>query len=156
MSIVSKGLLIIAIFQLLHSGFSSYEFHQILKNISSTNDHMNNAAIESLSLPKDIVYEAISASILFALSMFFSLEKPEYLPIRNIDGSEKKLKPLKGDYLKEIALNKSTNTDNLIGAITTGEISYTPSFINIHEKRRIVKQWILENENEVSETKKEK
>lgn len=61
---------------------------------------------------------------------------------------------IKGEYLQDISLSKATDVDNLIGSNPTGEVSYTPNFIDIHEKRKSVKQWIAKNPT--NEGKKQK
>ncbi|AJP39439.1 ER membrane protein complex subunit 5 [Saccharomyces cerevisiae] len=132
MSFVSKLLYTVSALVLFHSGFSSYEFHHLLKLNS-----LNNAQGAISKLPKDIMYETYAGLILFVLAVFTSFEKLQYLPIESNDGKIIS----QGNYLKEIALNKATNVDNLIGSNPNGEIIFTPSFVDVHMKRKICREW---------------
>lgn len=93
-------------------------------------------------MPKDIKYETYAGLVLFVLAVFTSFEKLQYLPIESNDG----MIISEGNYLKEIALNKATNVDNLIGSNPNGEIVFTPSFVDVHAKRKLSREWASNNE----------
>ncbi|KOG98863.1 ER membrane protein complex subunit 5 [Saccharomyces pastorianus] len=137
MTLVSKLLYAVSTLVLLHSGFSSYEFHHLLKLKS-----LNNAQTVIHELPKDIKYETYAGLLLFVLAVFTSFKKLQYLPIESNDG----MIISEGNYLKEIALNKATNVDNLIGSNPNGEIVFTPSFVDVHAKRKLSREWASNNE----------
>ena len=79
MSFVSKLLYAVATLVLFHSGFSSYEFHHLLKLNS-----LNNTQGVISELPKDIKYETYAGLLLFVLAVFTSFEKLQYLPIEKM------------------------------------------------------------------------
>lgn len=131
MGLVSKLLLILSIVLLGHSCFSTYEFHQLVTSSTSK------AKLgQSIPLPKDILYETIAALIIFVLGSFLSFEKLSYLPLV---GPKKLL--TQGQYLQDIEMSKATNVDNLIGSDPAGAVNYTPSFVDIIEKRSQAKEW---------------
>lgn len=129
MGLVSKSLYAVSLLQLLHAGFSSYEFHQVMKKHNRV----------GAQLPQDIKFEGLCAIIIFTLGVFLSFEVLQYYPLR---GEEKPLGPKQ--YLLDIKLNKSSNIDNLVGVDPNGEVSYTPSFVDIKEKREQVQKWLNE------------
>ncbi|QLQ80538.1 hypothetical protein HG537_0D05390 [Torulaspora globosa] len=130
MGLISKLLLIVSIVLIGHSGFSSYEFHQIVKSSK------NGASESSIQIPKDILYETITGLVIFVLSSFFSFEKLSYLPLL---GPKKLL--TQGQYLLDIEMSKATNVDNLIGSDPAGAVNFTPNFVDIIAKRTQVKEW---------------
>ncbi|SMN21147.1 similar to Saccharomyces cerevisiae YIL027C KRE27 Member of a transmembrane complex required for efficient folding of proteins in the ER [Maudiozyma saulgeensis] len=135
MSFLSKAIQYIAIIVILHSGFSSYEFHQTAKQLSL--DSISNV----IALPIDIKYEAIAGLLLFIISVFVSFEKIEYYSLRRQEGHS--IETLsQGQYLKYITLNKATDRDNMINSDPTGDVSYTPNMVHIHEKRKQMRDWI--------------
>ncbi|KAM3162525.1 Emc5 [Lachancea thermotolerans] len=132
MPLVSKTLLVLAIFQLLHSGFSSHEFLTIKKRLVT----QSNLDVAHLQLPKDVQLEAMSGVILLILSVFMSFSKLCYLSLGG------KLKVLRvNEYLKEINMNKATSDKNLAGCNPYGEMCYTPNLVDVHAKREQVAQW---------------
>ncbi|CAB4255741.1 similar to Saccharomyces cerevisiae YIL027C KRE27 Member of a transmembrane complex required for efficient folding of proteins in the ER [Maudiozyma barnettii] len=140
MSLISKILQFIAIIIILHSGFSSYEFNQTSKHLSQ-NDILN-----SIVLPIDIKYEAIAGLLLFIISVFVSFEKIEYYSLRRQEGHS--IETLsQGQYLKYITLNKATDRDNMINSDPTGDVSYTPNMVHIHEKRKLMRDWIQKQQD---------
>ncbi|QLL32279.1 hypothetical protein HG536_0C04480 [Torulaspora globosa] len=130
MGLISKLLLIVSIVLIGHSGFSSYEFHQIVKFSK------NGASESSIRIPKDILYETIAGLVIFVLSSFLSFEKLSYLPLL---GPKKLL--TQGQYLLDIEMSKATNVDNLIGSDPAGAVNFTPNFVDIIAKRSQVKEW---------------
>lgn len=134
MSIISKVLQTFSLLQLLHAGFSSYEFNQIVKKGVST----------STKLPLDIKFEVVCALVLFALGSLLSFETLQYYPVRG----EKKIVGPK-QYLADIKLNKATNIDNLVGCDPNGEVSYTPSFVDVKAKRDEVQKWMNETQKKL-------
>lgn len=136
MGLTSKLLFLLSIVLLSHSGFSSYEFHQSLKN--ATRESSSSAL--SIQLPKDIVYETVLGLLIYVLSSFLGFEKLNYYPLL---GPRKLL--TQGQYLQDIEMSKATNVDNLIGSDPAGAVDYTPNFVDIHEKRKQVKQWLADN-----------
>lgn len=131
MGLQSQLFFVLSIVLIGHSGFSSYEFHQLLKK--STTDTTPELPVQ---IPKDIVYEAIVGLIVFILSSFLSFEKLTYFPLV---GPKKLL--TQGQYLQDIEMSKATNVDNLIGSDPAGAVNYTPNFVDIMEKRSQVKDW---------------
>lgn len=131
-------MLIVALAQLFHSGFSSYEFHQLKKQLAAG----SSVAIDQISLPKDIRLEVLSGLILFTFSVFMSFGKLTYLPL-----SGKPVLLSQHEYLKEIDMNRATMTNNLIGSDPYGEITYTPNFVDVHAKRKELKQWLNDRES---------
>lgn len=128
MGLTSNILYLISTFQFLHAGFSSYEYYQLMKNLPDVGKN---------TAPKDIKYETYCALILVILATFLSFNKLEFYPLKG----EKKLLS-QNEYLKDISLNKATNVDNLMGNDPTGEVTYTPSFIDIHAKRAEVQKFL--------------
>lgn len=132
MGLISKLLLVLSIVLIGHSGFSSHEFHQLLKRGTRES---------SSQIPKDIKYETITGLVLFVLSAFLSFEKLSYYPLV---GPKKSL--TQGQYLEDIAMSKATNVDNLIGSDPAGAVNYTPSFVDIINKREQVRQHIAKKD----------
>ncbi|EJS43305.1 kre27p [Saccharomyces arboricola H-6] len=139
MSLTSKLFYAVSALVLFHSGFSSYEFHHLLK---LNPPHNAQSASVITDLPKDIKYEVYVGLLLFILGVFTSFEKLQYLPIENNDG----MIISQGNYLKEIALNKATNVNNLVGSNPNGEVIFSPSFVDVHAKRKITREWASNNE----------
>lgn len=138
MSLLTKLLYIVSIIQILHSGFSSYEFHQLLKNTNYR---------EQYSLPKDIQLECYMGLFLFILTSFLSFKKLQYYPIR--PSVDNRLKLLTTDqYLKDISLSKANNIHNLIGDDPNGEITFTPNFVDLQRKRKEISDWLNDNSKE--------
>ncbi|CAI4064773.1 hypothetical protein SKDZ_09G1350 [Saccharomyces kudriavzevii ZP591] len=137
MTFVSKFLYAVSSLVLFHSGFSSYEFHHLLKLDSLKSSHFFWS-----KLPRDIKYETYAGLLLFVLAVFTSFEKLQYLPIHSDHG----MIISQGNYLKEIALNKATNVDNLVGSNPNGDIIFSPSFVDIHAKRKLSREWASNNE----------
>ncbi|AMD20631.1 HDL113Cp [Eremothecium sinecaudum] len=132
MSLISSLLFIISSFQLFHSGFSSFEFHQLKKQ-----PHMYNGLQKEIRLPIDIQLEVITGLILFTLAVFLSFDKLEYLTLR---GPRKLLS--QNQYLSEIQMTAATKKDNLIGSDAYGEFTFMPSFVDIHAKRKEIREYI--------------
>lgn len=138
MSVISKIFQFLSLFAILHSAFSSYEYSQLSKSLAQS------SSTSIIDLPIDIKYEAIVGLLFFTLSTFLSFEKIEFYPLRREEG--KKLETLsQGQYLKYITLNKATIADNLMISDPTGDVSYTPNMVSIHEKRSIMKDWLQKN-----------
>lgn len=133
MTYLSSLLLIISILQLIHSGFSSYEFHQFKKDAITLNGNQ----ASSIKMPLDIQIEAMVGLFLFTISIFLSFQKLKYYPMQS------NLKILTQNmFLQEINMNKATTVDNLIGNDPFGQIIYCPNFVNVHEKRRTVQEYL--------------
>ena len=149
MSLISKILLLISLAQIFHSGFSSYEFHQLKKQLAASSV----ADVSGIPLPNDIQLEVVIGLSLFMLSVFLSFDKLEYLPLK---GGHTAL--TQGKYLQEIDMNKATTIDNLMGSDPYGYINYTPAFVDIHAKRQEVSEWLAKNggKGEEVESKKNK
>lgn len=134
MTILTKVLYSISILQILHSGFSSFEFHQLTKNMDPID----------YPLPRDIKLECYMGLILFIFTCFLSFKKLQYYPIKPTEGSELNLLST-NQYLKDISLNKANNVHNLIGDDPHGEVSFTPSLVNIQKKREEIALWLKTN-----------
>ncbi|AET39414.1 Emc5p Ecym_4354 [Eremothecium cymbalariae DBVPG len=132
MSIISKVLSTLSILQLVHSGFSSFEFYQLKKQLS-----LIDGLQQDITLPYDIQLEVLCGLLLFTLSVFLSFEKLKYIPLVR---SRELL--TQNQYLQEIQMNKATKKDNLIGNDPFGEFSCMPSFINIHRKRKEIRDYL--------------
>lgn len=144
MSLVSKALFIISMFQLLHSGFSSHEFLTLKKRLATQSE----LDVAHMLLPKDVQLEAICGVVLLTLSIFMSFSKLQSIPLGG------KLKILRSnEYLKEISMNKATNAKNLIGCDPYGGTTYLPNLVDIHAKREEIKQWRKAHEKDNSATK---
>ncbi|QLG73820.1 hypothetical protein HG535_0F03310 [Zygotorulaspora mrakii] len=128
MRLLSKLLLSLSVILLGHSGFSSHEFRQLLKN---TSREMPSSMLRHI--PVDIQYEAIVGLVLFVLSTFLSFEKITYYPLQ---GGRELLQL--NQYLQDIDMSKANNVNNLTGKDPFGAITYTPNFIDIHKKRKHV------------------
>lgn len=135
MDILSKILILIASALILHSGFSSHEFHQLIKSIPQ--DSLTQG---DRQLPKNIQYEAVAGIITFTIAIFSSFRKLRFYPLQGPHN----LITL-NQYLKEVHMNKATNIDNLIGNDPYGEINHTPNFVNVHAKREETKRWLEQN-----------
>ncbi|EDO16154.1 hypothetical protein Kpol_1070p37, partial [Vanderwaltozyma polyspora DSM 70294] len=70
MSVLSKVFVVVAIIQLMHSGFSSSEFHRLVRSQS-----INSSRYVGVTLPLDIKLEAYIGMILFTIGIFMSFEK---------------------------------------------------------------------------------
>ena len=138
MLFLTKILYIVSILQILHSAFSSYEFHQLVKNTTYQ---------EHYSLPRDIQLECYMGLVLFILAPFLSFTKLQYYPIRpSINNG---LKLLTTDqYLKDISLSRANNVHNLIGDDPNGEVTFTPNFVDLQKKRKEISDWLTENSKE--------
>lgn len=132
MSILSKSFYFIAWIQIIHSGVSSYEFHQIVKHII-----LENPDAKTPGLPDDVKLEALCGLLFFILGTFISQSKLKYLSIR---GEERIMET--DEYLKPIELNKASSTDVVINNDPYGEINYLPSFVDIHAKRKLFKEYL--------------
>ncbi|GMM55542.1 Emc5 protein [Maudiozyma humilis] len=135
MALFPKILQALSLVVISHSAFSSYEFHQVVKQLSQE------LIDDSVTLPKDITYEAVCGLLIFVLASFLEFEKITFFPLRRNHGEP--IETLsQGQYLKHITLNKATNVDNLLDSDPTGDVSYTPNMVNIHEKRKIMDDWL--------------
>lgn len=138
MTFFIKILYIVSVLQVLHSGFSSYEFHQLVKN-TNYKDHY--------SLPKDIQLECYIGLALFILTSFLSFTKLQYYPIK--PSINNKLRLLTTDqYLKDISLSRANNVHNLIGNDPNGEVTFTPNFVDLQRKRKEISDWLADNSKE--------
>ncbi|SCU97761.1 LADA_0H08130g1_1 [Lachancea dasiensis] len=141
MGLLSQGILLISILQLIHSGFSSHEFFILKKRLVAN----SNLDVDSLALPRDIHLEAVCGMILLTLSVFLSFNKLEFLPLSS------KLKLMKqNNILQEIDMNKATSTKNLMGCNPYGDFMNLPGFVDIHAKREEVRKW-RKSQTEVAE-----
>lgn len=133
MSIISKSLFIIFTLQLLHSAFSSFEFHQLTKQQVSHGELRT-----SINLPVDIKIEVLVALTLFTIGVMMSFDKLQYLTLsgpRRIVSQDQ--------YLQELPMNAATKKDNLIGNDPHGAFTYMPSLVNIHGYRKYMKEHLL-------------
>lgn len=141
MSLISKVLSVISIITILHAGFSSYEFNQLAKSVP-----VKPKVLEAI--PLDIQCEAIIGLLLFILSSFLAFDKLQVTPLRNCGADGKASNVIKlNQYLKYISLNEASNVDNMMGRDLTGHVSYTPSMVGIHAKRKAVQDWIKSDKN---------
>ncbi|AAS51828.1 ADL092Wp [Eremothecium gossypii ATCC 10895] len=132
MSYISKILLAISVLQLVHSGFSSFEFHRLKRHLT-----LADGIPQGFRLPSDIKAEVVCALVLFTLGIFLSFEKLQHLPLT---GSRT---PLTQDlYLHEIRMSEATKTDNLIGSETYGDFTFMPSFIDVHARRKEIRTYM--------------
>ncbi|GAV54185.1 hypothetical protein ZYGR_0AK06870 [Zygosaccharomyces rouxii] len=136
MAFLSTILFLFSSVLIFHSGFSSHEFHQLLKNLPQ-----DSPSYVGRQLPKDIQYEAITGIITFIIAVFLSFKKLSYYPLQG----PKKLITL-NQYLQEIRMNKATTVDNLIGNDPYGEVNHTPNFVDIHAKREETRRWLEQND----------
>lgn len=141
MSLISKILQGVSLLIISHSAFSSYEFHQVIKQLSQ------DAIDGSITLPKDITYEAVAGLLIFIIASFLEFSKITFYPLRRKHG-EPLERLSQGQYLKHITLNNATDVDNLLDSDPTGDVSYTPNMIHIHEKRKIMDDWLKKNQKD--------
>ncbi|CDF88099.1 related to ER membrane protein complex subunit 5 [Zygosaccharomyces bailii ISA1307] len=125
MTFWSSVLIAFASLLLFHSGFSSHEFHQLLKSLPQDSP----SQLDS-HLPKDIQYETLAAVSIFTFAVFSSFKKLRYYPLQ---GPQNMI--TLNQFLPDIQMNKATNVDNLIGNDPYGEINYTANFVDVHAKR---------------------
>lgn len=132
----------ISIITILHAGFSSYEFNQLAKSVP-----VKPKVLEAI--PLDIQCEAIIGLLLFILSSFLAFDKLQVTPLRNCGAADGKGNDVitLNQYLKYISLNEASNVDNMMGRDLTGHVSYTPSMVGIHAKRKAVQDWIKRDKN---------
>lgn len=135
MAFLSIVLIAFSSLLLMHAGFSSHEFHQLLKNLPQ-----DSAPPLGRQLPKDIQYEALVAISIFTLAIFLSFKKLRFYPLQ---GPQKMI--TLDRYLQDIRMNKATNVDNLIGNDSYGEINNAANFVDIHDKREQTKKWLQQN-----------
>ncbi|SCU83830.1 LAMI_0C04896g1_1 [Lachancea mirantina] len=136
MSILSKFLLVVAICQLVHSGFSSHEFHVLKKQLA-----LRNSDVDQLTLPRDIQLEVLSGLVIFTLSVFLSNDKLSFLLL---PGKGKLIK--QNAYLQEISMNRATISNNLAGSDPYGDVTYMPNFVDVHARREQVRSWVIEHD----------
>ncbi|CCH60962.1 hypothetical protein TBLA_0D04660 [Henningerozyma blattae CBS 6284] len=136
MSILSKVLFGVGIIQLLHAGFSSYEFHQLLKSSTNINESSNEQKL--YQLPNDIKLEVFISLAILTVSIFLSFNKLKYYPINNKNDEI----ITEGEYLSNIQMSKASNVDNLVGSDPTGYITYLPNMVDIQAKRKEVAEYL--------------
>lgn len=132
MSLFSKSLFLLAWLKLIHSGFSSYEFHTVSKQLV-----LDNPDAVLPKLPLDIKLEAISGLVFFILAEFIGNSVLRYLTIR---GEERIIDT--HEYLKPVSMNKASNINVLLNSDPYGEINYHPSFVDIQAKRKEMKEFL--------------
>lgn len=132
MSLFSKSLFLLAWLQLIHSGFSSYEFHRVSKQLV-----LDNPDAVLPKLPLDIKLEAISGLVFFILAEFIGNSVLRFLTIR---GEERIIDT--HEYLKPVSMNKASNINVLLNSDPYGEINYHPSFVDIQAKRKEMKEFL--------------
>lgn len=132
MSLFSKSLFLLAWLKLIHSGFSSYEFHRVSKQLV-----LDNPDAVLPKLPLDIKLEAISGLVFFILAEFIGNSVLRYLTIR---GEERIIDT--HEYLKPVSMNKASNINVLLNSDPYGEINYHPSFVDIQAKRKEMKEFL--------------
>ena len=130
MGILWKILVAESLVLLGHSGFSSHEFHKLVKNAPQ-----NISSSDLSHIPADIKYEAIVGLGVFVLGIFLSFERLSYYPLR---GSHKLL--VRNQFLQDIDMSKANNVNNLIGRDPSGIVTYTPNFVDIHAKRKQIRE----------------
>lgn len=129
MSIFSKLLGFIGTIQLLHAGFSSYEFHQLLKTIElEQHDTI-------IKLPNDIKLEVLISFILIVISTFLSLNKITFYTL-----NDEKIST--NNYLQNIKYSKFTNIENLKGSSDSGLFYNTPFLLDIVAKRNEINDYL--------------
>ncbi|KAH3900987.1 uncharacterized protein SCODWIG_01899 [Saccharomycodes ludwigii] len=144
MSFLSKTLVIISILQLIHSGYSTYEFNQVIKQLNlkktlTISTSASNYNTFASSLPMDIQYEALFALFLFTIGIFFSFETVSYIPL-----SSKKVVQT-AEYLQPIDMNRASILDNLQEIDPYGGINNTPMLTDLLQKRREYREWAKKN-----------
>ncbi|KAI5966744.1 uncharacterized protein KGF55_000153 [Candida pseudojiufengensis] len=117
---------------LLHSGYSSFEFHKFQSHSTSN--------LKISNLPLDISIEAIIGFIIIIIGSIKSIENQAYLSINNeIVNDEFK-------YLKSINLSDSFQIGEKIGITEFEELDSRLPFINIGKIRKEYSDWINEQE----------
>lgn len=113
---------------LLHAGYSSFEFHQLLK----TTHHMN---LQNNNLPIDIVVEVILGIIIVISGSISSISNPDFLSIDN-----ELVKP-QSKYLKQINMKDATSEFEKLQINPFEELESRVEFIDIIKKRKQYREW---------------
>ncbi|KAI5950761.1 hypothetical protein KGF54_003835 [Candida jiufengensis] len=126
-------LYIVGLLLLLHSGYSSFEFHKFIihnNSINSINSPTN--------LPLDISIEAIIGFIIILIGSIISIENSNYLSIEN------KIIKEEFKYLKSINLSDSFQIGEKIGIGEFEELNSRLPFIDIVKIRNDYSKWVNE------------
>lgn len=124
---MSKLLYIVGSIFLLHAGYSSFEFHQLLK----TTHHSSTDS----SLPSDIIIEVLVGIVVLIAGSLSSIEIPNFLSVDNevIHPDHK--------YLKPIEMSKATAEFEKLKINPFAELETRIEFLDIVNKRKEYAQW---------------
>ncbi|CAK7896385.1 ER membrane protein complex subunit 5 [[Candida] anglica] len=110
---------------LLHAGYSSFEFHSLIK-----------ARHDNLALPTDIILEVICGILILIAGSINSTKNTPFL-----SASGKLINPT-DTHLKNIDFRKATNEFQQIEVNPYEDLDSRLEFINVKEKRAEYKKWV--------------
>ena len=115
---------------LVHSGYSSFEFHKI-----STHYHTDYRLP-----PMDIILESVIGIILLVIGSIVSIQNQPFLSIAN----DKHNMIIKNDskYLRFIEMKDAVQLSEKIGITDYEEYNSRASFIDINQKRKEYNDWL--------------
>ncbi|KAK6460598.1 magnesium transporter [Scheffersomyces coipomensis] len=119
----------VGILLLIHSGYSSYEFHKL----SSLSHH-------SQDLPQDILLETLIGIVVIVIGGISSIENPNALSLNG------ELIIPEHKYLKPIQMKDSVKLNEKIGISDYEDLNSRLPFINIVKKRKEYDDFIKSSE----------
>lgn len=119
---------------LIHAGYSSYEFHSILKSASST-------------VPLDIMLEAVVAILIINYGAIQSIRNKPRLGL----GHDKLVEPTHA-FMRPIKLSEATGSINKLGISEYEELDTRADFVDVRKKRKEFAEWV-KNGKETKKTK---
>ncbi|CCK71697.1 Emc5p KNAG_0H02820 [Huiozyma naganishii CBS 8797] len=125
MGFISRLVYFVSVLLLLHAAFSSFEYHQLMKNAAQD-------TARTPPVPRDIVYETYAALALFITATILSHNKLTYYNLFTLK------RVSQDEYLRDTALRRATTVDNMIGNDPAAEVTHTPNLADIMSKRKEV------------------
>ncbi|EER36167.1 predicted protein [Candida tropicalis MYA-3404] len=110
---------------LVHSGYSSFEFHKITIHHHDLN-----------KLPLDIVIESIVGILLLVIGAIVSIQNESYLSLDN------KIVNNESTYLKYIEMKDAVQVGEKVGVTDYEEFNSRLPFIDVVKKRKEYSEWL--------------
>lgn len=111
----------------VHAGYSSFEFHQLLKT---------HVEYSYLSLPTEIIVEILIGLFVFIIGSIIAIENQPRLAVDN------KIVQPDDKYLRQIEMRKTTREFEKIGISEFQEYDTRVDFIDIRQKRKEHSEWV--------------
>ncbi|CAK9436457.1 uncharacterized protein LODBEIA_P10150 [Lodderomyces beijingensis] len=116
---------------LVHSGYSSFEFHKL--TASTHKQH---------SLPLDISLEAVVGFIIILVGAITSIENPKYLSV------EDKIISEESRYLKPIEMKNAVQLGEQLGLADYSDLENRVAFIDVRRIRGEYADWAVKQNSE--------